>query len=164
MNIILIGMMGSGKSTVAKKLSKELCMEVLDTDTLIEKNEKMSIKDIFEKQGEHYFRKLEEKLFFEIASSENSIISTGGGAVLNDTLRPLDNQKIIYLKWSVGGLISNLTSKVDNRPLLEDESLEKKLSDIYTKRKFLYENWANYTIECDNKSVNEVVNEIIKFI
>ncbi|MGB3368929.1 MAG: shikimate kinase [Acidaminobacteraceae bacterium] len=164
MNIILIGMMGSGKSTIASELSKRLELDLIDIDSIIEKTNDMSIKDMFDKYGEEHFRKLEKALFLELADRKNSIISTGGGAILNDALEPFETQNIIYLKWSINGLLSNLTNKVDNRPLLNQASLEEKLIDIYELRKDLYERWAKHIIDCDNKSVDEVVMSILKVI
>lgn len=164
MKIILIGMMGSGKSTIGKELSKRLNLELIDTDEVIEKTSCMVIKDIFESYGELHFRKLEKSTFIELADTEDAIISTGGGAVLSDTLEPFKGQNIIYLNWSVNGLLSNLTNKVDDRPLLNDASLEEKLSNIFEIRKDLYKVWAKHIIDCDGKSVEEVVNSILNLI
>jgi len=164
MKIILIGMMGSGKSTIGKELSKRLDLELIDTDRVIEKTNDMFIRDIFENYGEAHFRKLEKATFLELADTESVIISTGGGAVLNDALSPFDTQNIIYLKWSVNGLLSNLANKVDNRPLLNDASLEEKLHNIFEVRKNLYETWAKHIIDCDGKSVKEVVNSILSVL
>lgn len=162
MNIILIGMMGSGKSTIGKVLSKKLDYQLIDTDEVIEKTNNMLIKDIFEIHGESHFRKLERDTFLQLSNLDNSVVSTGGGAVLNETLKPFNGQNIIYLKWSIAALLSNLTSKVANRPLLDDNLLDDKLISIFDVRKELYEGWARHVIDCDNKSVEDVVALILE--
>ena len=164
MKIILIGMMGSGKSTIGKVIAKKLDLNLVDTDGLIEERSGIKIKDIFERFGEEHFRKLEREVFLSLSEDENIVISTGGGAVLNDTLDPFKGENIIYLKWSVDGLVKNLESKTSNRPLLSEGELREKLTNILSQRVNLYEGWANKIIECDGKSVNQVVGILLDLI
>ena len=86
-NLVLIGMMGSGKSTISKVLSKQCAMKLIDTDNLIENHSNMKIKDIFREKGELFFRDLEEKIILKTMQSSGSIIALGGGSFLNTKIR-----------------------------------------------------------------------------
>lgn len=117
-NIVLIGFMGSGKTVVAKALSKKLKMKIKDTDKLIEKTTKLKIKEIFAKYGEEYFRKIEKKVAKNVSRGKNIIISTGGGIVKNEiNIKNLKkNGIIVYLKNSFLTSVKRLKNKKD-RPL-----------------------------------------------
>ena len=86
-NLVLVGMMGSGKSTIGRLLSKKLHFKFYDIDKIIENNQKMKIKEIFKKKGETYFRNLEEEITINILKIDNSVISLGGGGFLNEKIR-----------------------------------------------------------------------------
>ena len=86
-NLVLTGMMGSGKSTVGKSLAKKLKLKFVDTDSIIEKSQKKTIAEIFDKKGENYFRKVEEHVCLEILEKENLAIALGGGAFINPRIR-----------------------------------------------------------------------------
>jgi len=118
-NIILIGFMGSGKSTVGRELAKALHMNFIDTDHYIEKNEKMKIKDIFTEKGEKYFRELESKYILEISKMTHTVISTGGGVAGSDkNMRLLKNNGfVVYLDCTVDCLVERV-SRRNTRPLL----------------------------------------------
>ena len=88
-NIVLIGMMGSGKSSIGKILSKKLNLTFIDIDQKIEETEDSKISEIFNKFGENYFRKIEEKISLKFLSSENSVISLGGGGFINSSIRKM---------------------------------------------------------------------------
>ncbi|BDU50432.1 shikimate kinase [Haliovirga abyssi] len=161
-NIVLIGYMGTGKSTIGKILSKELKMEFIDTDLLIEKNIKMSIKDIFENFGEKYFRDLESKIAKEVSKLNNKIISTGGGIVLRDeNINNLKKTGMVVLLKANADTIYERVSKNSDRPLLNVENPKEKINKMLIERKLNYERFKDIEIETDNKTVNEIF-EIIK--
>ena len=159
-NIVLIGMPGSGKTTVAKELSKMLNKKIIDIDEEIEKETKLSINHIFDKFGEDYFRELEKNMIGKISILDNTVISTGGGAVLNkDNIENLKKKgKIIFLNRSIEN-ISKACHK--NRPLLKNNI--EKLEELFNYRQEYYKLYADFTIE-NNGSLPNVIEEIINFI
>lgn len=161
-NIILIGMMGAGKSTISSVLSTHYNYKVIDVDFEIEREEELIIKDIFANYGEKHFRELELN-YINRLNCENSVISTGGGVVLQSkNVKRLHGLGIIiYLNGTVDTLVSRLKDNVSNRPLLETKKLFEKINDIFTIRKDLYINSADINIIIDNKTVVEITDEII---
>ena len=157
----LIGMMGSGKSSVGKLLANKLQFSIIDIDKEIEKNEKLSIKEIFEEKGENYFREIESK--YLLRKRNSAVVSCGGGIVLNKKNREFlrTSGYTIYLKSSIPTLEKRLLNK-NSRPLLNNANLKKTLIKIYNKRKTLYTSAANATIITDRRSVKEVCELIIK--
>ena len=157
----LIGMMGSGKSSVGKLLANKLQFSIIDIDKEIEKNEKLSIKEIFEEKGENYFREIESK--YLLRKRNSAVVSCGGGIVLNKKNREFlrTNGYTIYLKSSIPTLEKRLLNE-NGRPLLSNDNLKETLINIYSKRKTLYTSSANTTIITDRRSVKEVCELIIK--
>ena len=157
----LIGMMGSGKSSVGKLLANKLQFSNIDIDKEIEKDEKLSIKEIFEKKGENYFREIESK--YLLRKRNSAVVSCGGGIVLNKKNREFlrTSGYTIYLKSSIPTLEKRLLNK-SSRPLLSNDNLKETLINIYSKRKTLYTSAANTTIITDRRSVKEVCELIIK--
>ena len=157
----LIGMMGSGKSSVGKLLANKLQFSNIDIDKEIEKDEKLSIKEIFEKKGETYFREIESK--YLLRKRKLAVVSCGGGIILNKKNREFLNTSgyTIYLKSSIPTLEKRLLNK-SSRPLLNNDNLKETLINIYSKRKTLYTSAANTTIITDRRSVKEVCELIIK--
>lgn len=155
--------MGVGKSTIARKLVKELDMVGVDTDHLIESMEKKSIKEIFKKHGEEYFRAQEQKIANWLESSvENTIISSGGGFFMVDNLKKIG--KVVYLKSSYEDIMSKILKhpkakqKLEKRPLLSDSKKAKELHNI---REPKYIEKADIIIELKNhKNALSVVEEI----
>jgi len=160
-NLVLIGMMGSGKSTIGRLLSNKTSLNLIDIDKLIEKETKLEIKDIFQKKGENFFRKIEEKITLNSLEFSNNIIAIGGGAFLNDKIREKirNNCISVWLKCSEQTLISRIKNS-KKRPkayLLKDEDLIKLInnrSKIYSK--------ADYKINCDSLTKEEIANKILK--
>ncbi len=160
-NLVLIGMMGSGKSTIGRLLSNLTKQNLIDTDKLIEKETKLAIKEIFHKKGENFFRKIEEKIVLNSLKLSNSIISIGGGAFLNDKIREKIkyNCLSVWLKWNQQTLILRIKNS-KKRPkayLLEEKDLIKLInirSKIYSK--------ADYKINCDNLTKEQITNKILK--
>ena len=161
-NLVLTGMMGVGKSTIGKSLSKKLNMKFFDTDSMIENEEKMTVKNIFEKKGEQHFRKIEKKTILKILNSTNSVIALGGGAFINTDIRNeiLKSCVSFWMFMGVKNLIKRL-SDTSKRPLLDGQNLEDCLNIIHEKREKIYET-ANFKVDCNNKEKYEIKNEIIK--
>ncbi|MDA7606225.1 shikimate kinase [Pelagibacteraceae bacterium] len=161
-NLTLTGMMGVGKSTVGKTLSNRLLMRFSDIDKIIENTLKMSIQEIFEKKGELFFRKIEEKITLQETKGKNVVISLGGGAFMNPKIRKsiLLNSKSFWLDLNVK-LLEKRLIKLKNRPLLKNKNLGTSLSEIYNERKSIYAT-ANYRIDCEKLNVNLITNKIIK--
>lgn len=157
----LIGMMGSGKSSVGKLLANKLQFSNIDIDKEIEKDEKLSIKEIFEKKGENYFREIESK--YLLRKRNSAVVSCGGGIILNKKNREFlkTSGYTIYLKSSIPTLEKRLLNE-NGRPLLSNDNLKETLINIYSKRKTLYTSAANTTIITDRRSVKEVCELIIK--
>ncbi|OJV62113.1 MAG: hypothetical protein BGO41_01970 [Clostridiales bacterium 38-18] len=161
-NIILIGMMGSGKTTIGPILASRLGYRFIDMDALIESMQGMTIQRIFDMYGEAHFRKLEMDLTSRLSSVNSAVISTGGGIVTNaqNTLELRTLGKVIYLKASIEQLEANLGGNFDNRPMLQKHSLHA----ILNVRQGLYEAAANVVVEIDGKTSDALAEEIIDAI
>ena len=158
--ICLIGMPGSGKSTIGKQLSEKLKYSFFDTDEEIEKREKNKIKNIFSIKGEDYFRSVETQVFNELVERKKVVISTGGGLILNN-LEKLKLSFNIYLYCNIDVLIQR-ASRNNLRPLLsQNTSLQ--MTNLFNERKDIYIKIADVTINAtDNQNVT--ITEIIKKI
>jgi len=144
-NIVFIGMMGCGKTTVSKMLADRLGRPWYDCDGEIEKKEHMSVSGIFSQKGEPYFRQKESECIKNLSEKQGSVISTGGGAVLNGENMTLlkNNGFIIYLRRSVESIVSTLQS--ETRPLLKNNS--NALYELYEKRSALYERYSDIIVD-----------------
>jgi len=163
-NIFLIGLMGTGKTTVGRQLSRKLKMEFYDSDRVIEERTGADIPLIFEKEGEDGFRKREVAIIDELTQKQNIILATGGGAILNANNRNhlVNRGTVFYLKSNLKTLIER-TSKDKNRPLLHaDEPAEVILRRLLEQRGPLYEETADHVIETANNSIHSVIQAIIK--
>lgn len=159
--ITLIGMPGAGKTTIGKELSKELGIDFIDIDSEIEFLQEKNISDIFAQFGEKYFRKIESELIIKYAQADkNVIISTGGGAFENSESRDIliSNTTVIYLKASPA-ILFDRTKNNKSRPLLNNNNI-KLISELLNIREKNYK-LAHYTILTDNKTVQEIVKEIL---
>lgn len=169
MKIILLGYMGSGKSTVAKELARALNLPFLDLDDYIIEKEKKSIKEIFETKGEIYFRLQESKYLKELLEKkEDTILAVGGGTPCyghNMELIKKEAQSY-YLKGSINTICQRLKSEKQQRPLiasLSDEQLTEFVAKHLFERRNFYDQ-ADQTITIDNKSVDELVKELLIFL
>ncbi|MCQ2957449.1 MAG: shikimate kinase [Candidatus Gastranaerophilales bacterium] len=161
-NIVLVGLMGAGKSTVGKILADKLSFSFIDTDEFIEQQESTKITEIFAKKGETYFRTLENNVISKISTKNSQVISTGGGSIQNpQNLTCLkDNGFVVYLKASSNILFERI--KDDNsRPLLKTKNPLKTLDELLKEREINY-NKANFIINTDNKTVDDIINLIIE--
>lgn len=163
--VILIGFMGSGKSTTGYMLSKELGIPLLELDQLIEKEAKMSISDIFDLKGEAYFRKLENNVLTESLKSIG-VIATGGGILTNsDNFKQLkSSNNVIYLKGKADTLIERIKNDTVNERPLADTSTDFEVIQMLENRINQYEEVADIIIEIENKSLLEITLEIIKHL
>ncbi len=153
--------MGVGKSTVGKKLAKKLKFKFIDIDQIIEKKEKISIKEIFENKGEDYFRKIEKKISLDELKKNNAVIALGGGAFMNKSIRAEAKKSSIsfWLDISMESLLIRLKN-VKKRPLLDEDNLKDSVNKIYSERKKIY-NKSNFRIKCNSKNTDQVINKII---
>ena len=159
MNIYLIGMMGSGKSTIGKTLSEKMHKPFIDLDSEIEKGTGKNISEIFDIDGEEQFRKMETK---QLKQYSESIVACGGGIVLNDENREFINENgfTILLTASMEEL-SHRLSDSGNRPLLADDNTEEALTKLWLERQLHYLNTADFTIETDGKNPKQLTEEIL---
>lgn len=161
-NIVLVGLSGSGKSTLGNILSSLSGYALVDTDAIIVKLQNRSINNIFETNGEDFFRTLETQVSKEISAFDKQIISTGGGIVLKEkNLEYLKQNGIVfYLKTSVNSLLKRLEGD-NTRPLLKTDDVKKKLENMLEIRGKLYEK-ADVTIETDKLTPEETAKEILR--
>ena len=162
-NIILIGFMGSGKTSVGRSLSDVLGVKVLDTDELISEQEQMPVREIFSRKGEDYFRKAETETIRKLQNREEQfVLSVGGGLPLRAENRPLLRRigTVVYLKTGIQTLAGRLSGD-HTRPLLDGEGpLEDRISEILRQREPLYEEAADRIVITDGKTVRQVAAEI----
>ena len=162
MNIFLVGPMGSGKSSLGKKLAKSLDKKFIDTDKEIEKKESKTINEIFENNGENYFRKKEKEFLKNIPNRLNMVIATGGGIVTaQENRKKLKENKVIFLNASVERQ-SKRTSKSDKRPLLKNVDRLKKLRELYDQRLKFYKEVSNFEINVDKYGSKDILVKIIE--
>ena len=159
-NLVLLGMMGVGKTTLGKILANKYKYSFIDIDSNIEKKNLMSINEIFEKKGENFFRIEEEKITLNSLDKKNCIIALGGGAFTNEKIREkvLNSSISIWLDLNLN-LLSNRLKNQRKRPLLKNEILKKKIEEIYNNRKGIY-NLANYKINCDKFTKIDIIKKI----
>ncbi len=163
-NIILVGFMGTGKSVVGKKLAARLNRDFLELDDMIELREKRPIKDIFEKKGESCFRLVEKEVVKKAAHRKNIVISAGGGAIVDEeNFKNLKNSGTIICLKASPEIILKRTIGLKTRPLLNVPDPKKKIEELLKKREPYY-NKADFGIETDNLSIDEVVLKIITFV
>ena len=163
--IILVGYMGSGKTTIGKKLADNLQIPFIDLDQYIEVKEELSITDLFDKKGEVYFRKKEHMYLKELMErTENFVLSLGGGTPCyanNHLYLQSKDVESIYLKASITTLENRLTIST-NRPLLKHvTNLKEYIAQHLFERNYFY-NFSQHTIVIDNKDTEAIVDEILK--
>ena len=160
-NLVLLGMMAVGKTTLGKIVAKKQKLEFVDTDLGVEKRNKMTIKEIFKKKGENFFRAEEEKEVTKFLKKTNCVIALGGGAFMNKNLREkiLKNSVSIWLDVDIKTLSSRVKWN-QKRPLLNSENTSEKMQKLYLERKNIYK-LANYKITCDKLDKKTIVKKII---
>ena len=160
-NLVLLGMMAVGKTTLGKIVAKKQDLKFIDIDASIEKKNSMTINEILKKKGEKFFRIEEEKEVLKSLEKSNCVIALGGGAFMNKILREsiLKNAISIWLNVNVK-ILNTRVQWNRKRPLLKEENNQKKLTKLYAKRKGIYE-LANHKIACDKLSKENVAEKII---
>lgn len=162
LNLYLVGMMGTGKTTVGQRLAKELGYRFFDTDVLIERVAQKSINDLFAEDGEAFFRDLESQVLGEVSACTRSVIATGGGAVL----RPVNwgylrHGLIIWLDAPISLLVERLAED-NTRPLLKIDDLSLKLETLLAERKSLYQEADLQIAIAKNQNPEQIVSKILE--
>ena len=158
-NIILIGYMGCGKTTIGTKGAKALGTTFVDTDALIEAQEGMTISTLFERKGEAYFRQKETQVLCDLMKEpKGMVLATGGGLPMKEENQTLLKQLgvIIYLKASTNTLVERLKEDT-TRPLLKEGDLRKKIETMLELRNPVYEKVANVILQTDTMSIYEII-------
>jgi shikimate kinase/shikimate kinase/3-dehydroquinate synthase len=160
-NVVLLGMMGVGKTTLGKIVAKKMNLQFIDTDANIEKKCEMKISEIFEKKGEDFFRSEEAKEVLRSLKENSSVIALGGGAFINKTVRDaiLKNAISIWLNVKLKDLNKRIKWS-DKRPLLNKVNKQNEINKLYNKRKNIYK-LANHKISCDNLNKKNIAEKII---
>ena len=160
-NLVLLGMMAVGKTTLGKIVAKKQELKFIDIDASIEKKNSMTIKEIFKKKGEKFFRMEEENEILKSLEKNNCVIALGGGAFMNKTVREniLKNAISIWLNVDIKTLNQRIKWN-RKRPLLKEENNQKKIAELYAERKNIYK-LANHQIACDKLSKKNIAEKII---
>ena len=161
-NIVLIGLMGSGKTTIGKKLAEKLNMNFLDTDELIAIKAQKSIKLIFEEEGELFFRDLESEVIESVSKQENIVISTGGGAVLKEeNINNLKKNGVLFHLFAPAEELFERIKDDTERPLINTANPIETLKIIQANREIFY-GQADFKVNTGEKKAEETADEIIK--
>lgn len=163
-NIILIGFMGSGKSSVGKLLAKELNFEFIDTDEEIEKANNLKISKLFKDFGEEYFRELETSYLKKLLHHKKySILSTGGGLPLRECNVKILREfgVVVYLKATKDTIVNRVRDD-NSRPLLAIDDLEERVERLLRSRESCYTAAAHLEINTDDKSFSAIISEILE--
>ncbi len=160
-NIYLVGFMGTGKSSVGRRLARERKIDFVDLDQLIEEREKKTISDIFKEKGESYFRALERKLLQEIASRANQVVACGGGVVIDpENIKLMKNSGTVVCLSATPEVIMERTRKANHRPLLNvPDPLETICALLADRQKFYSQ--ADITIDTSEISIKEVAGRVL---
>ena len=160
-NLVFLGMMGSGKTSIGLLIAKKLKLNFIDIDKEIEKEIGLSISKIFEIKGEDYFRKFEEKITLKKLKFHSTVISLGGGAFANNNVRKevLKNNISFWLNWNCEILLKRIKNN-KKRPIAFN-STDNELIDLIKRRSSIYSK-ALYEIRCDKLSKSEIVKKVLK--
>ena len=160
-NLVFLGMMGSGKSSIGSLMSKKLNINFIDIDKEIEKKLGLKIPEIFEKKGEKYFRQIEEIETLKALKNKRTVISLGGGAFLNNLIKKevLENHISFWLNWHAKTLIDRIKDS-KKRPIAHRSS-KSEIEELIKKRSIIYSK-AMYKINCENLTKNQIVKKIIE--
>ncbi len=161
-NVYLVGMMGSGKTVTGKKLASLLGREFVDLDALVEEKSGRTIVNIFEKQGEEFFRGIESEALRE-PSDGPRVVATGGGIILRpENVRHMRNSgTVVYLETGAEALWQRVRGRSD-RPLLKGADPKEKLAQILAARRSLYEQASDFRVATDGRTAEAVAEEIFK--
>ena len=160
-NLVFLGMMGSGKSSIGNLVSKKLDIPFVDIDNLIVEHTGISISEIFEKKGEAYFRNLEEKITLKSLKKIKNVISLGGGGFINTKIRKeiLNNHFSFWLNWDESILVGRIKSS-KKRPIAY-KSTDQEIRKIIKSRSKIYSD-AQFKINCNKLAKTQIIKKIIK--
>jgi len=160
---VVVGMPGSGKTTVGRRLARVLGVDFLDTDQLIESDQGVSIPEIFAGRGEPYFREVEERIVADAVGSANGVVSLGGGAIISaDTRRLLGPHTVVHL--TIGVAEGARRSRGGNRPLLANSDVLAKYQELHTYRAPLYREVATVAVSTERRSTGKVVRDLVELL
>ena len=161
-NIVLIGFMGAGKTSISEYLKTLFAMDVIEMDQIIAEREGMTISDIFEVYGEQYFRNLETNLLIEMQSKTNVVISCGGGTPMREcnVVEMKKNGRVVLLTAKPETILDRVKDSHD-RPLIENNKTVPFIADLMEKRREKYETAADIIIETDGKDKSQICEELI---
>ncbi|HSA84358.1 MAG TPA: 3-phosphoshikimate 1-carboxyvinyltransferase, partial [Patescibacteria group bacterium] len=165
-NIVLIGMRGSGKSTIGNLLATKLSKQYVDLDNILEQQENMSVAQIVATHGWNYFRQKESVIAQEFAKKQNMVIATGGGVIVNgDNTKALkQNGTVIFLTASIETLLARIGDDPNRASLTDKKTKEEEMETILNERKNLYEQAADIIIGTTNGTKEELINDIVEKI
>lgn len=165
MNIVLIGFMGSGKTVIGKKLAEQLCLTLVDTDEMIEKDAGITINEIFEQKGEDHFRDLETQTISKLLGSDDYVIATGGGMVLREeNVKMLKELGPLVLLWASPKAVYKRVEGQTHRPLLNVPDPVGQITRILEQRTPTYERVADFKVDTSKMTVDEIVAGIEKWL
>ncbi len=163
-NIYLVGFMGTGKTVTGRALAKKLSRKYVDLDELIEEKEKMGIPEIFSKNGEAYFRRLEKEALKNISNDKEIIVSCGGGIVIDkDNIDIMKKTGTIFCLAASADVILKRTSAFNNRPLLNVANPKEKIESLLKERAPFYA-LADETIDTSQLSAVDTANKIMEYL
>ena len=162
-NLVFIGMMGSGKSSIGSMVSKKLNLNFFDIDQLIENDQKMKISKIFEIKGENFFRDIEKKITLNILKSKKGVVALGGGGFINRVIKNevLENHLSFWLNWNIDTLVNRIKNS-KKRPLAVNSS-KSELIEMIKKRSIIYSK-ALYKIDCENFTKQQLFTRVRIFL
>ncbi len=161
-NIVLTGFMGTGKSEVGRILAEKLYFDFIDSDSELEREQKMSITEIFKNYGETFFRDIESNMIERLSEMEGVVISTGGGVVLRENnIENLKKKGVIVCLTASAETILRRVQQSNNRPLLQVDNPLQKIKELLSSREQYYRN-ADITISTEGKSAKEIASEILR--
>ena len=166
MKIVLIGPRGSGKSSVATLLAQRLHLQLIKMDAMIARRAGMSISALVNQHGWEYFRTLESRIAADLAECEDCVIDTGGGIVIraSNTVHLKYNGLVIFLTADTTTLIHRIKDSTSRPALTSNKSFTEEMQEILTTRQPLYEAAADYTVNTSNRTIEQVVDDIIHYI
>lgn len=161
-NIVLVGFMGTGKTTIATALANKLGLQYVSTDSMIEKREKRTINEIFTKSGEDYFRDVERDVVREASGLENAVVDAGGGVVLRDeNMAALKSTGVVICLTADADIVMERTKKYKHRPLLNVEDPKLRIKNMLAKRAPFYAK-VDHTVDTGKFTARQVVDKIIE--
>jgi len=160
-NLVLVGFMGSGKSSIGRRVAARLNRDFVDVDVVIEQREQRRISEIFEMDGEHSFRRIEAEVVKELAArTDGCVIATGGGVVLNaDNLHALRHNGVLVVLWVDADTAHQRTAHKQHLPLLKAPDRHARVKELFTKREALYRA-AGTLVDTCGKTLDQVVEEV----